>query len=195
MTETEWLAGTDPAALLTYLVGTGRRGEPCLRHPAATDRKLRLFACACDTNQGSGRRAWWMDALEAAIDDSHRQPPRVLRAHFADPLRWVKPFLGSWPCPRADTQAAMLRCLFGNPWRRPAGLYEPPLWHASDQHRELIRHLARAIYDERRWDDLGILADALEEAGCTDADMLNHCRGPGLHARGCWVVDLLLGKR
>ena len=41
---------------------------------------------------------------------------------------------------------------------------------------------------------LPILADALEEAGCTDADMLAHCRGPGPHVRGCWVVDLVLGK-
>jgi hypothetical protein len=41
---------------------------------------------------------------------------------------------------------------------------------------------------------LAILADALEESGCTDADMLGHFRGPGPHVRGCWVVDLLLGK-
>jgi hypothetical protein len=46
----------------------------------------------------------------------------------------------------------------------------------------------------RALDRLPILADALEEAGCTDADILAHCRGPGPHVRGCWVVDLLLGK-
>lgn len=38
------------------------------------------------------------------------------------------------------------------------------------------------------------LADALEEAGCDDVDVLTHCRGPGLHVRGCWVVDRVLGK-
>jgi hypothetical protein len=54
--------------------------------------------------------------------------------------------------------------------------------------------LAQSIYDERRFTDLPILADALEDAGCADADILAHCRGPGPHVRGCWVVDLLLGK-
>src|SRR5581483_3643837 len=58
----------------------------------------------------------------------------------------------------------------------------------------LVRRLAQAIYDERAFDRLPILADALEEAGCTNADILNHCRQPGEHVRGCWVVDLLLGK-
>ena len=54
--------------------------------------------------------------------------------------------------------------------------------------------LANLIYDERAFDRLPILADALEDAGCDDADILRHCREPGEHVRGCWVVDLLLGK-
>lgn len=61
--------------------------------------------------------------------------------------------------------------------------------------------LAQSIYEERPLPKgtldngrLGVLADALEEAGCDNADILAHCRGPGLHVRGCWVVDLLLGK-
>ncbi len=58
----------------------------------------------------------------------------------------------------------------------------------------IIPKLAQAIYDDRAFDRLPILADALEEAGCTNADILNHCRQPGEHVRGCWVVDLLLGK-
>jgi hypothetical protein len=57
-----------------------------------------------------------------------------------------------------------------------------------------IPKLAQAIYDERAFDHLPVLADALEEAGCANADILAHCRGPGEHVRGCWVVDLLLGK-
>jgi hypothetical protein len=55
--------------------------------------------------------------------------------------------------------------------------------------------LAQAIYEDRAFDLLPVLADALEEAGCTNADILGHCRGPGPHVRGCWVVDLLLGKK
>jgi hypothetical protein len=54
--------------------------------------------------------------------------------------------------------------------------------------------VGESIYADRAFDRLPILADALEEAGCTDADILAHCRGPGPHARGCWVVDLILGK-
>jgi hypothetical protein len=44
-------------------------------------------------------------------------------------------------------------------------------------------------------DLLAVLSDALLEAGCTDADILGHCRGADRHARGCWVVDALLGRR
>ena len=51
------------------------------------------------------------------------------------------------------------------------------------------------IYDNRSYHLLPILADALEEAGCTDADILEHLRGSGPHLRGCWAVDTLLDKR
>jgi hypothetical protein len=54
--------------------------------------------------------------------------------------------------------------------------------------------LAAAIYAERAFDRLPVLADALEDAGCTDAEILGHCRAGGEHVRGCWVVDLVLGK-
>jgi hypothetical protein len=57
-----------------------------------------------------------------------------------------------------------------------------------------VRKIAQVIYDERRYGDLPILADALEDAGCTDVDILTHCRSGGEHVRGCWVIDLLLGK-
>jgi hypothetical protein len=59
----------------------------------------------------------------------------------------------------------------------------------------VIRKLAQAIYDERRFSDLPILGDALEEAGCMDAAILAHCRQPGGHGRGCWVVDRIVGKK
>jgi hypothetical protein len=79
--------------------------------------------------------------------------------------------------------------IFGNPFR-PVAL-DP----ACRPWREgTIVHMAQSIYSERRFQDLPMLADALEEAGCTDARILAHCRGPGEHVRGCWVVDLVLGK-
>jgi hypothetical protein len=57
-----------------------------------------------------------------------------------------------------------------------------------------VVQLARSLYDERRFEDMPVLADALEEAGCQDAAVLDHCRSGGDHVRGCWVVDLVLGK-
>ena len=66
------------------------------------------------------------------------------------------------------------------------------LW-VADEGRQVVR-LARAIAEEKRYDELPILADALEEAGCSDPAVLDHCRVPGLHARGCWVLDAVLGK-
>ena len=58
----------------------------------------------------------------------------------------------------------------------------------------LVVALARGIYDEKAFDRMPILADALQDAGCDNDDVLSHCRGGGPHVRGCWVVDLLLGK-
>jgi hypothetical protein len=58
----------------------------------------------------------------------------------------------------------------------------------------MVTKLALAIYEERAFDRMPILADALEDAGCTNQDILEHCRGGGDHVRGCWVVDLLLAK-
>jgi hypothetical protein len=89
----------------------------------------------------------------------------------------------------ADAQADLLRCIFGNPFHLvsldPGWL----TWNGGT-----VAKLAQAIYEERRFQDLPVLADALEEAGCTNEGILVHCRRPGEHVRGCWVVDLLLGK-
>ena len=57
-----------------------------------------------------------------------------------------------------------------------------------------VLQLAQVIYDERRFDLMPILGDAQDDARCTSEDMLQHCREAGEHTRGCWVVDLLLGK-
>jgi hypothetical protein len=54
--------------------------------------------------------------------------------------------------------------------------------------------IARKVYEERAFDDLPILADALTDAGCDIQEMIDHCRSSGPHVRGCWVVDLLLGR-
>jgi hypothetical protein len=90
---------------------------------------------------------------------------------------------------RRDEEKMQLRLvhdIFGNPFRRAA---IESWWRSS-----VVVALTRRIYEERAFDRLPILADALEDAGCDNADMLAHCRSDGLHVRGCWVVDLLLGK-
>src|SRR5262249_4358937 len=81
---------------------------------------------------------------------------------------------------------ALLPGRFGNPFR-PAAC--DPAWRTPT-----VRRLAEAIYDERAFDRLPILADAVEESGCTNADLLGHLRGEGPHTRGCWALDAILGK-
>lgn len=83
-------------------------------------------------------------------------------------------------------QADLLRDVAGNPFRR---VEADPSWRTRD-----VVALAEGIYEGRSFDRMPVLGDALEDAGCTNADVLAHCRGPGPHARGCWVADLLLGK-
>jgi hypothetical protein len=66
-----------------------------------------------------------------------------------------------------------------------------PAW--SEWNRGLVPALAREIHAEGKFDDLPFLADALEDAGCDEAAVLEHCRLPGIHVRGCFVLDLVLG--
>ena len=87
-------------------------------------------------------------------------------------------------------QCALLRCLFGNPFR-PSPLLPAAELAWNDR---LVPRLAQAIYDERRWGDLPLLADALLDAGCEDEALMEHCRGGSEHARGCYAVDVILGR-
>lgn len=84
---------------------------------------------------------------------------------------------------------AVAHDVFGNPFR---AVSIDPAWLGWND--GTVTKLARAIYEEQSFESLPILADALEEAGCTDADILTHCRQATEHVRGCWVVDLILGK-
>jgi hypothetical protein len=80
----------------------------------------------------------------------------------------------------------LVREIFGNPFR-PFTVHRR--WFTQP-----IVGLAKEIYDARAFERLPMLADALEEAGCTNGEILNHCRSPGPHVKGCWVVDAVLGK-
>jgi hypothetical protein len=96
-------------------------------------------------------------------------------------------------CSEESVQASLLRDILGNPFR-PVTL--APSWLTSS-----VVALSQAAYEERQLPAgtldptrLAVLADALEDAGCTDAELLGHLRGPGPHVRGCWALDLILGK-
>jgi hypothetical protein len=85
-----------------------------------------------------------------------------------------------------DRQPTLLREIFGNPFR--------PVPFSQAWRTDTTLALARQMYEARDFSAVPILADALQDAGCDNEDILNHCRAPGVHVRGCWVVDLVLGK-
>ena len=86
-----------------------------------------------------------------------------------------------------EFRVSLVRCIFGKPFQSVAF---DPAWRTSD-----VLALARGIYNQRAFDRMPILADALQDAGCANDDILNHCRDTSTpHARGCWVVDLVLEK-
>jgi hypothetical protein len=89
----------------------------------------------------------------------------------------------------AAAQCLLLREIFHNPFRPSALDPARAAWRAG-----AARAIAQGIYEDRAFAQLPILADALQEAGCADSTILDHLRGPGSHVRGCWALDLVLGK-
>ena len=85
----------------------------------------------------------------------------------------------------------MIRDLLGSPFRLAPVV--DPMWLAWND--GTVAKMAAAIYRQRRFADLPILADALEDAGCADAAILAHYRGVGEHVRRCWAIDLLTGRQ
>ena len=141
---------------------------------------------------------YWAAGAVDSLTAAHTNPPMIRVAAYAaaalaDQADQVDAYMiiaGHYERDERNMQCSLLRDIFGNPFRPPPAMAFSWLSWNDDT----ILKLAQAIYDDRVFDRLPILADALEEAGCTNADILNHCRQPGEHVRGCWVVDLLLGK-
>lgn len=212
MTEPQWLTCADPGKMLEFLWRTG------------SHRKLRLFACACcyrtwDLLTGeAGKKAVGVaeryaeglageEELHEATDNLEIVAPRgepypngpayfATWDHAPDAAKsagWaademIRHALGEELAQKERlAQVASLHCIFGPLAFRSLAL--DPAWRTFT-----VTQLAEAIYQERAFDRLPILADALEEAGCTQRDILNHCRQPGVHVRGCFVVDLVVGK-
>ena len=121
------------------------------------------------------------DAYLAAEAEAERAQEKVLREGAAPSRAWAH---------QMALLSACVRDIFLNPFR-PSPCLPPAVlcWNDGTVYR-----LAQGIYDERAFDRLPILADALLDAGCDDEDLIAHCRSAGPHVRGCWAVDLILGK-
>lgn len=98
--------------------------------------------------------------------------------------------LGFDPQQEQQAHSQLLRCVFPGPL--PVALSEVEIWRRWNE--GTIVRLAQTIYENGQYHDLPVLGDALEEAGCAEERILQHCHGKGLHVRGCWVLDWILGK-
>jgi hypothetical protein len=211
MTEADWLTATDPRPMLTQLMGkASERRVRLLRVAAArsiwpefTDQQFQTtieFAERYADGNGTGDELnAYRDAMYGIYIPGHpRHRDQIPPAHLSalafaavssHPLLLMLDGGANWiaavnhlGCVLPD----IIHCIFGNPFRPVAF---DPAWRT-----ETVVALATAIYAERAFDRMPILADALQEVGCDNDDILTHCRGDSPHARGCWVVDLVLSK-
>lgn len=241
MNEVDWLAGTDPEAMLAYLAGK-----------SASDRKLRLFACACvrrywtDLRYHSGHirpeteRYLAREAVEVAerfaegeatasqLEEARQQAEmsamnapgfqqlayqaahaatlevameaatgarELIRLHTVrlaaedlPPLVNEAQYTAAESAAECRAQGELLREIFGNPFR-PVKV--DPNWLSCSAGAGAA--ILQTIWEDQRYEELPYLADALLDAGCEEDALLRHLREPG-HVRGCWGVDLLLGR-
>jgi hypothetical protein len=221
MDEAEWLACAEPRKLLfldnvcpdgPHLEGGSGKVDPRVR-------KVMLFVVAClrriwDGIEGEAFRraaesvedlaegrvafwAWW--SMHAGIRGQRnrtRAQDAVVEAMFPKPryaavgVARCAAYVVAGETDRAARKAEkrkqchLLRDLFGSPFR-------PVTFHPSWRSNAVVA-LATAAYTDRDFTVMPVLADALEEAGCSDEQILTHCRSPGEHARGCFVLDLVL---
>lgn len=212
MTEAEWLACDNPRTVQAWLgtVETPRKlrlfAVGCCRelwHLLADSRSrgaVEVLERIADGAATDAERLACATAAHSAKDKAAHVAPRSLMAvaarlayesvkyagHVAaSNLTYYAAETKDLPKGTAVVQANLLRCIFDNPFR-PVAI--DPEWRTAT-----VLELARGIYTDRAWDRPPVLADALEDAGCTHPDVIGHLRGPGPHARGCWVVDLILG--
>ncbi len=219
MTEAEWLACADPQKMLEVLQGKASKRKVRLLAVACALYLMGRIGVRSDceaireSERFADKQTGWKTlnaACKAAWASCHRthEAGQVAIAQTLWVAAWaadrkveraashsvwgVQQYAGSdgneWMC-------KIVRDLLGNPFR-PVRL-NPTIqaWNNGT-----VVRLAQGAYDERQMPvgildngRLAVLADALEEAGCTDTDILGHLRGPGPHVRGCWVVDLCLG--
>jgi hypothetical protein len=199
MTEAEWQACGNPSTMISYLKGR------------SSHRKFRLAACEfCRAVSHLFPAIAYHNLIECAdhfadgIAKSHQLALKRLsvfrhsNSSLARAIRWVTNPSASYAAKKTAEltqrlqgdhcidQSQILRDIFGNPFR---SVNVDPCWLSST-----VLVLARQMYDSRDFSAMPILADALQDSGCDNADILNHCRGPGPHVRGCWLLDKLLAR-
>jgi hypothetical protein len=172
--EHDWLCATNPNSMLEWLY-TSKKAER---------RQLEYYfgECCRLIPRSQVQRAHHFDLDE---DDHNQDALTQAQFHLGSAICEAIRMIGNGNGEPAYL-VTVLRDIFGNPFR-PITL--DPRWLTSS-----VLDLAGAIYEERAFERVPILADALMDAGCENEDILDHCRGDGVHVRGCWVVDLLLGK-
>ena|SRR5579871_1470821 len=224
MFEARWFSCDDPEMMLRYMLGkTGDRkfrlfACACVRRiwhllrdersrssvimaeqyadrPGGHSQLLRFLAEARQAEQYFHQLSSRGDSPEY---DAERWAARAAEATVQD-TGWDVARNAAWSAAHAlnveaareqNAQCELLRDAFGNPFCPET--FEPT-W--INWRNRCIEQMAQTIYEERRFEELPILADALEEAGCENETILWHCRFPAEHARGCWVLDGLLRKR
>jgi hypothetical protein len=203
----EWLSAKHPMPMLEYVDGQ------------VSPRKLRLFACACcrhpavwrhlpqparDLVHLTERFAEGKETLQRVIDAAARTPMGRITGHWHNPVRLSM---------SNQAQRAAQYLATANAWDAAWGTFQHTQNHLGSGACDLIREifgdptledprfdsvgstvmaLAQAMYAELAFDRMPILADALEEGGCTEEDVLDHCRNGASHYLGCWVIDLLI---
>jgi hypothetical protein len=220
MTEAEWFACTDPRPMLEFLRGKASERKfrlfavACCRYiwhlicdersrnavevaerladgmVTEEERRQSLIAAEAAMHalypaNGNYAAQAVVNAVSVAASTAiHANVSALTAAHAVcdddDPTSEAK-----WQAERI-CQVSVLHHIFGNPFRPVA---VDPFWLTPS-----VVAVAQTIYEDRQFEDMPILADALDEAECDNAAILSHCRLPGPHVRGCWVLDQLLGK-
>jgi hypothetical protein len=223
MTEQQWLAATDPGPMLASLRDAGHHRKlrlfavACCRRlwnlldNEAHRRAVELAERLADGPAGDAERESAREALRLTPSGTDPYGLLVSLLHedagrAADDVPWKAVAVAAragWEATGAEwhlltaaeraAQAVLLRCVLGNVFC-PVPLN--PHWLTAD-----VLSLARAAYEHRTLpsgtlerERLGLLADALEDAGSDNAEILAHLRGPGPHVRGCWSIDLILRR-